>query len=47
MSIDVSNVGKVIEKNKGRKALDSSITIREDDATKLQFEEICKNITFS
>ena len=44
MSIDVSNVGKVIEKNKGRKTLDSSITIRVDDATKLQFEEICKNM---
>ena len=44
MSIDVSNVGKVIEKNKGRKTLDSSITVRVDDATKLQFEEICKNM---
>lgn len=44
MSIDISNVGKVIEKNKGRKTLDSSITIRVDDATKLQFEEICKNM---
>lgn len=44
MSIDVNNVGKVIEKNKGRKTLDSSITIRIDDATKSQFEEICRNM---
>ena len=44
MSIDISNVGKVIEKNRGRKTLDSSITIRVDDITKSQFEDICSSM---
>ena len=47
MSINISNVGKTIEKNKDKKKLDSSITVRVDDVTKSQFEEICKEMGFT
>lgn len=44
MSIDYSGMIKTIEKNKDKKALDSSITIRLDGAKKKEFEEICSGM---
>ena len=44
MSIDYSGMFDKIENNKGKKALDSSITIRLDGARKKEFEEICNGM---
>ena len=44
MSINIENVGKTIERNKNKKTLDASITVRVDDLTKSQFEDICSSM---
>lgn len=44
MSINIENVGKTIERNKNKKTLNASITIRVDDLTKSQFEGICSSM---
>ena len=41
MSINYNGLYKTIEKNKGKKALNSSITVRVDENVKKEFEEIC------
>ena len=44
MSIDYNGMFKTIEKNKDKKALDSSITIRLDGDKKKEFENICNGM---
>lgn len=44
MSINHNSVHKTIEKNKGKKALDASITVRVSGPKKKEFEEICENM---
>lgn len=44
MSIDYNKMFKAIERNKGKKALDASITIRLDGLKKKKFEKVCDSI---
>lgn len=41
MSISYNGLYKTIEKNKGKKSLNSSITVRINNDTKKEFEEVC------
>ncbi|MBO6119336.1 MAG: type II toxin-antitoxin system RelB/DinJ family antitoxin [Lachnospiraceae bacterium] len=41
MSISYNGLYKTLEKNKDKKNLNSSITVRVDDTAKKEFEEIC------
>ena len=44
MSIDYSGMHKKLENGKGKKVLNSSITVRIDDNAKKEFEEICNKM---
>ena len=44
MSIDYSGMYKKLENSKGKRTLNSSITVRVDDAAKKEFEEICSKM---
>lgn len=44
MSIDYSGMYKKLENGKRKRTLNSSITVRVDDAAKKEFEEICNKM---
>ena len=44
MSIDYSGMYKKLKNSKGKRTLNSSITVRVDDTAKKEFEEICNKM---
>lgn len=44
MSIGYSSMYKKLENSKGKRTLNSSITVRVDDTAKKEFEEICNKM---